>query len=189
VDYQSAECLKGHFLIAMPGLTDPNFFQTVTCISEHTARGAIGIVVNRLHALLSAEDIFKELKIQYVPQAAHIPIHIGGPVHVGEVFILHGPPFGWKGCLLISDTLALSNTMDILEAIARGRGPSRFLISLGCAGWGPGQLEQEIKANAWLTYPMDEQVLFSASVDDRWQATMRLIGVAPDSLSQAAGHA
>ena len=189
MDYQLAENLKGQLLIAMPSLADPNFFQTVTCLSEHTAQGAMGVVINRVHALLSAEDIFKELNIDHTDQAAGIPIHIGGPVHLGEVFILHGPPFGWRGSLLISDELALSNTLDILEAIAMGKGPSRFLISLGCAGWGPGQLEAEIRDNAWLTCPMDTAVLFDADVDERWETALRRMGVAPDRLSSAAGHA
>jgi len=90
---------------------------------------------------------------------------------------------------VISDELALSNTLDILEAIAMGRGPTRFLIALGCAGWGPGQLETELRSNAWLTCPMDEVVLFDAQVDERWETALRRLGVAPDSLSSSVGHA
>ncbi len=120
------QTLTGQFMVAMPALADPNFFQTVTCISEHNAQGAFGVIVNRLHALLSAGDIFSELNLDVSVNAENIPVYIGGPVHMDEVFILHGEPFGWQGCLPISDSLALSNTVDILSAIARGEGPAVF---------------------------------------------------------------
>lgn len=184
-----ADSLKGQFLIAMPGLADPNFSQTVTCISEHSAEGALGIVVNRVHSLLSTGDIFKELQLEYVPEAASIPVHIGGPVHLGEIFILHGPPFTWKGCLGITPTLAMSNSMDILEAIAGNRGPGSFLISIGCAGWGPGQLEGEIRQNVWLNSPVFEEVIFEIPVASRWEAAVRKIGISPELLTDQAGHA
>ncbi len=181
--------LKGQFLIAMPGLEDPNFHQTVTCIVEHNADGAVGIVINRIHQLVSAEDIFKELDIDYHPDAAGIPIYLGGPVHTGEIFILHGPPFEWQGTLSVTEQLAMSNTIDLLEAIAQVRGPKAFLIAMGCAGWAPGQLEAEIKQNAWLTGPSDETLLFSSSVEKRWMASMERLGIRPELLSGAAGNA
>jgi len=141
------ESLKGQFLIAMPGLNDPNFYLSVTFICEHTQAGAIGIVVNRAHASISGKDIFDELKIAYKPEAASFSIYIGGPVHMDEIFVLHGPPFDWQGCLNVSPSVAMSNTRDILEALAQGKGPEMFVVTLGCAGWGPGQLEHEIKEN------------------------------------------
>lgn len=181
--------LKGQFLIAMPGLVDPNFHQTVTCIVEHNADGAVGIVINRVHELVSAEDVFKELDIPYQAEAAEIPIHLGGPVHTGEIFILHGPPFEWQGTLPVTPQLAMSNTIDVLEAIAQVRGPSPFLIAMGCAGWAPDQLEAEIKQNAWLTGPADPTLLFSSSVENRWMAAMERLGIRPELLSGAAGNA
>ena len=110
--------LKGHFLMAMPGLADPNFSQTVTCICEHNDQGAMGIVVNRLSEGLCAKDIFDELSIGCTPKTESIPIYIGGPVHSGELFILHGPPFTWEASLSVTPSLGLTNTRDILEAIA-----------------------------------------------------------------------
>ena len=181
--------LKGQFLIAMPGLLDPNFFQTVTCISEHTAEGAVGLVVNRHHTLVSAKDIFDELRLECVPGAESIPVHVGGPVHINEIFVLHGPPFQWEGCLPITPRLAMSNTMDILSAIAKGEGPAGFLITLGCAGWGEGQLDGEIRENAWLTGPVDEEVIFETPIEFRWEKAVRKIGIDPASLSGTAGHA
>ena len=181
--------LKGHFLLAMPGLMDPNFFQTVTCISEHTPEGAVGLIVNRMHPSLILGEIFQELQIEAEGPAAAEPVYIGGPVHIGEVFILHGPPFGWKGCLMITPTLAMSNTKDILDAIAEGRGPGKFVVVLGCAGWGEGQLEEELRQNAWLSGPVHDDIIFSVPSEDRWQAAMNRLGVDPSMLSGTAGNA
>jgi len=187
VKYQGS--LKGQFLMAMPGLVDPNFQQTVTCMCEHNEQGAMGLVVNRLHSALTAKDIFEELKIRHSPATEKIPIHIGGPVHIAEIFVLHGPPFDWEGSLRITPNLALSNTRDIIESIASGKGPTSFIITLGCAGWGPGQLEEEIKQNAWLTVPVFEENIFKMPVENRWEEAVRKMGIDPALLSGAAGHA
>jgi putative transcriptional regulator len=181
--------LKGHFIVAMPSLQDPNFSHTVTCLCEHTGQGAMGIVINRVHELISGEAIFDELKIPFSRKAGMQPVYVGGPVHLGELFILHGPPFGWEACLMVTPTLALSNSRDILEAIGRERGPDAFLISLGCAGWGPGQLETEIMENAWLTHPVFEENLFSMPVGMRWEMAVKKMGIDPSLLTGDAGHA
>jgi len=181
--------LKGHILIAMPGLADPNFVQTVTCICEHTVQGAMGIVVNRLHDGLFARDIFEELSIACNPDRQSPAVHAGGPVHAGDLFVLHGTPLEWEATLQVTPALGLSNTRDILEAIACGRGPTAFLISLGCAGWGPGQLETEIRENTWLTQPADADILFTLPVDVRWGESLKRIGVDPMLLSGTPGHA
>lgn len=181
--------LKGHFLMAMPGLLDPNFHQTVTLICEHSQDGALGLVINRRHAFLTCAEIFKELKIEYAPAAALSPVYIGGPVHGGEIFMLHGPPFAWEACLMISPTLAMSNSRDILEAIAVNRGPDAFMVCLGCAGWGPGQLEAELRENAWLTFPAQEEIIFDAAVEDRWERALKRMGIDPSLLSATSGNA
>jgi len=181
--------LKGHFLMAMPSLKDPNFFQTVSIICEHNVEGAVGVVVNRQHANLLGEDIFKELMIDYVPGTASIPIHIGGPVHIGEIFMIHGPPFDWESCIMVTPTIAMSNTRDIVESVAMGRGPESYIFSLGCAGWGPGQLEAEIRDNAWLTIPAVDEIVFSWPLESRWDEAVRRIGIDPALLSDTAGNA
>jgi putative transcriptional regulator len=186
---QFSQSLKGQFLMAMPGLTDPNFYQTVTCLSEHNLNGAMGIIVSRIHPDLSASMIFEELNIQATAAAQSIPIFIGGPVHMNELFILHGPPLSWQGSLAITEELALSNSSDILESIAMGKGPQEFIISLGCAGWGPGQLESEIQANAWIHGPFSREIAFHTEVEQRWEAGMKAIGIDPALLSGTAGHA
>ena len=181
--------LKGHFLLAMPSLLDPNFHQTVTCICEHNESGAMGIIINRVHHFLTAKDIFEELTIEHTPAVQSAPIHIGGPVHVGEIFILHGPPFNWEASLMITPLLAMSNTRDILEAVAMGRGPRAFIITLGCAGWGPGQLESEIKENSWLNHPIFEENIFDMPIEARWREAVKKMGIDPTLLSNMAGHA
>jgi putative transcriptional regulator len=167
--------LKGQFLLAMPGLVDPNFHQTVTCICEHNDSGAMGIIINRVHHSLTGKDIFEELTIEYAPDADSIPVHLGGPVHVGEIFVLHGPPFNWEASLMITPALA--------------KGPQAFIISLGCAGWGPGQLESEIKENAWLNHPIFEENIFDVPLETRWGEAVRKMGIDPMLLSNTAGHA
>jgi putative transcriptional regulator len=183
------QSLKGQFLMAMPGLADPNFFQSVTCLSEHNPKGAMGIVINRVHTEINARMIFNELKIPVSLDAEKIPIYVGGPVHSNELFILHGAPFGWEGSMMITGALALSNSRDILEAIADRRGPRDYIITLGCAGWGPGQLESEIRGNAWITGPFSEEITFKMEVGRRWEAAMQRIGIDPALLSDTAGHA
>lgn len=175
--------------MAMPGLADPNFFQSVTCLSEHNPKGAMGIVITRVHPDVHAKMIFDELQIPATSKAEKIPIYIGGPVHMNELFVLHGAPFGWEGSMMITPSLALSNSRDILEAIAAERGPQAFMIALGCAGWGPDQLESEIRGNAWITGPYSEEITFQMAVERRWEAAMQRIGIDPALLSDTAGHA
>lgn len=175
--------------MAMPGMADPNFQQSVTCLSEHTSDGALGIVVNRIFDGLSAQHIFDELEIKSSTAAEEIPVHFGGPVHGNELFVLHGAPFEDDGILVINDELALNNSRRVLEAIAMGTGPSQFLIALGCAGWGAGQLEWEIKENAWLSTPCDAEIIFKLPIEARWESAINRLGIDPDLLSGTAGNA
>ena len=166
--------LQGQFLIAMPRLLDPNFFKTVTCLSHHSREGALGIVINRVFPSLSLKDIFDELKIDCTSRSTSIPVHMGGPVHTNQLFMLHGPPFEWEACHQISLSLGLSNSRDILEAIAGGKGPQSFIISLGCS---------------WLTYNIIEDMIFNTPIDNRWDETVKQMGIDPMSLADSAGHA
>ncbi len=186
---EDSPSLAGHFLIAMPGLADPNFAFSVTYICVHNREGAFGFVVNRVAPGGSLGDVFRELEMETVSGAGDQPIHIGGPVHPGHVFVLHGPPFGWDASVPVSETVAMSNSRDILAAIAGGRGPRDFLLVLGCAGWAPGQLEEEIVENSWLTARATDEILFSVPVDERWEAAARLLGIDPRLLAETPGHA
>jgi putative transcriptional regulator len=184
-----AGSLKGQFLIAMPSLMDPNFRQTVVCISEHTSEGAVGLIINRIHERLRAKAIFDELGMTCEERLGQAPIHIGGPVHMSEVFLLHGPPFDGESSLEINPVLAMSTTREVLQRIAWGKGPESFLIVLGCAGWAPGQLEQELQQNAWLTTEAVSEVIFQVPVEKRWEAALRHMGIEPAMLIASSGRA
>ena len=175
--------------MAMPGLMDPNFHQTVTFICEHSDKGAMGIVIDRPLSGLHGENIFRELDISFIQELGSVPIYFGGPVHTGEIFVLHGPPFDWVGCLVVSPLFGLSNTIDILESIAKGEGPEDFIIALGCSGWGGGQLESEMKENAWLTCTASADIIFHTSPEQKWMAAIQKLGIDPELLSGEAGHA
>lgn len=183
------ESLKGHVLIAMPDLGDPNFSKTVTLICEHNQNGALGLILNRPHPTIVTEQIFNEFKMAVHEGTGKDPIYMGGPVQLDEIYILHGPPFDWRGTMKISRTLALSNTIDLLEAMAVNVGPSKTRMMLGCAGWGPGQLEQELLQNAWLTQLASDDLVFDTHHEECWEKAVRSLGIDPLLLSSGAGSA
>jgi len=181
--------LANQFLIAMPSLADPNFSRTVTLLCEHTAEGALGVVINRTLDM-NLGDIFEQLDID--PQQAHhsgSPVYQGGPVQFDHGFILHEPLGEWETTLPVSDTLGLSTSQDILRAIAQDCGPDSWLVALGYAGWGQGQLEQEISDNAWLNGPADNNIVFRLPEEQRWHAAAAKLGVDLSTLSGDTGHA
>lgn len=167
--------MKGKFLLAIPGLPDPNFAQTVTCMCEHNESGALGFIVNKVHPLLTGRELFEDLSIECDDSVDTLEIYLGGPVQPSGVFVLHGPPFDWSESLKISDWLALSNSRDILEAIALQKGPKSFMIVLGCAGWGPFQLDNELSDSAWLTCTSSEELLFSTGTELKYEKAMMMI--------------
>lgn len=170
-----SQSIKGHFLLAIPGLPDPNFANTVTCMCEHNESGALGFIVNKVHPLLTGRELFEDLNITCDESVDSIEIYLGGPVQPSGVFVLHGPPFNWNESLKVSDWLALSNSRDILEAIAVQKGPESFMILLGCAGWGPMQLDSELSDSAWLTCPISKDIIFSTSTELRYDKAMMMI--------------
>lgn len=169
------ESMKGRFILAMPGLPDPNFAETVTCLCEHNETGALGFIVNKIHPLLTGRELFEDLEIECHECVDQLNVYLGGPVQPSGVFVLHGPPFTWHECLRITSRLGLSNSRDILEAIANNEGPDSFLVLLGCAGWGPMQLDSELKENAWLTCSISEEIVFLEDVDLKWEKAMMLV--------------
>lgn len=181
--------LTNHFLIAMPGLQDPNFARTVTYVCEHTDQGAMGIVINRpLEVTLG--ELFTQLEITTSqPGVREQHIFHGGPVQPDRGFVLHtaGPSF--DSTLNITPEISVTTSRDVLEAIASGEGPEQTLIALGYAGWGSGQLEQEMSANAWLNGPASNDIIFRLTPGSRWMAAAQLLGVDLNLLSGEAGHA
>lgn len=181
--------LTNHFLIAMPGLQDPNFSRTVTYICEHTEQGAMGIVINR-PTEVSLGDLLFQLDIStHLESVLKAPVYQGGPVQTDRGFVLHTPGPSFDSTLNINDMLSITTSRDVLEAIAGGDGPQHSLIALGYAGWGSGQLEQELSANAWLSGPADSQIIFQLNPESRWRAAARLLGIDMNLLSGEAGHA
>jgi len=170
-----SKSMKGHFLLAIPGLPDPNFAQTVTCLCEHNESGALGFIVNKVHPLLTGRELFEDLGIKCNKSVDTLEIFLGGPVQPSGVFVLHGPPYKWNESLKVSDWLALSNSRDILEAIAIQEGPESFLILLGCAGWGPMQLDNEMNDSAWLSCPVSKEIIFSTATDLKYEKAMMMI--------------
>lgn len=186
---ENASCLAHHFLVAMPQLDDPNFNGTVTYLWKHDHEGALGVVINR-PASLSVAEMLEDLDIEVsAPQSLeHDKVLAGGPVETHKGFILHEAGREWDYTLPINDQLSLSMSKDILQGIASGDGPQRYLIALGCAGWGAGQLEQEIAENVWLTIPADIDLLFSDEHDTMAARVVKLLGINLDQLSTLTGH-
>jgi putative transcriptional regulator len=181
--------LTHHFLIAMPSMADPNFARSLTYICEHNDQGALGVVVNRpIDMTLGA--LFEQIEIPLQDQHwAALPVYYGGPVQVDRGFVLHRPAGAWQSTLTVSQEVALTTSKDILEAVAEGRGPRQMLVSLGYAGWAPGQLEEELGQNAWLTVPADLDVIFQLPPERRFRAAMELLGIDLARLSDDVGHA
>jgi len=181
--------LTNQFLIAMPGLENPNFFPSVTYICEHNDQGALGLVINRPLDMQLGE-ILQHIKLQHSePEARQIQVHLGGPVQQDRGFVLHEPLGEWEATLKVTDRIGITSSIDILQAIAKNEGPERSLITLGYAGWGAGQLEQEMAENAWLSGPADPDILFNSPDEERWKAAAASLGVDLDLLSGEAGHA
>jgi len=181
--------LTNHFLIAMPSMVDPYFSRTLTFLCEHNDQGALGLVVNRpidmtLAALLERLNLDASGR-----RLADTPVYFGGPVQTDRGFVLHIPVGGWSSTLAVRDRLGLTTSRDILEAVSRGQGPDRFIVTLGYSGWAAGQLEHEIKQNAWLTVGAQDAIIFDLPAEERLPAAMELLGVSYATLADEAGHA
>jgi putative transcriptional regulator len=181
--------LKDHFLIAMPTLSEGIFANSVTYICEHNDQGAMGIVIN--HPLkLSLDDIFQQLNIKNPQHPHHEPILAGGPVNTERGFVLHNDvSHPWSSSLQVSDSICLTSSQDILNAIAHDEGPSQSLVALGYAGWGAGQLEEELAENAWLTVAADDDIIFNTPIAQRASSAASMLGIDLSLISSEAGHA
>lgn len=181
--------LAGQLLIAMPTMQDPRFARTVICLCAHSAEGAMGIVVNKPLDGLSFDDLLRQLNLDPVPPQRRIRLFAGGPVEGGRGFVLHTTDWSTEGSLPVSGDVALTASVDILKAIAGGGGPRRGILALGYAGWGPGQLEEEIQRNAWLSVSPDEALLFGEDDERKWRDALAKLRIDPLLLSSIAGRA
>jgi putative transcriptional regulator len=181
--------LSGQLLVAMPQMSDPRFARTVVYLCAHSAEGAMGLVVNRLIDSLSFGNLLAQLGVEVEGAPADMPVHFGGPVESSRGFVLHTSDYHQDSTLVIDDEIALTATVDVLRAIARGTGPRRRVLALGYAGWAPGQLDAEIQANGWLLVPADLDLVFGRDNDSKWQQAIAKIGIDLSLLSSEVGHA
>ena len=182
--------LTGKLLVAMPGMGDPRFDRSVVFLCAHSPEGAMGLIVNKPATDLRFADLLDQLDIPRSPEGREIRVHFGGPVEHGRGFVLHSGDYdGAAGTLKVDGRFGMTATLDILQDLARGGGPDRSILALGYAGWGPGQLEQEILQNGWLTVEADPDLVFSSDNPRKWEGALRRLGVDPLTLSAAAGRA
>lgn len=189
--------LNGQLLIAMPSMGDQRFARAVIYVCAHSDEGAMGIVINKLASEISFRELLVQLDVLGSDRSSAIPaaiddirVHRGGPVETGRGFVLHSADFSIANATLpIADEICLTATLEILRAIAEGRGPGRAMLALGYAGWAPGQLEFEIQANGWLHSKADRDIVFDDDVDAKYERALAKIGVSPAMLSADAGHA
>lgn len=189
--------LDGQMLVAMPGMADDRFARAVIYVCAHSEDGAMGIIVNHPVQRVSFSEILVQLDVLEAEAAIRLPAAIeavpvvkGGPVETGRGFVLHSDDyFVDDSTLPIDNGIALTATLDVLRAIAKGKGPRRAMLALGYAGWSPGQLETEIQANGWLNCPGDSTLIFDPALDHKYARALRKIGIDPSMLSAEAGHA
>lgn len=183
------DSLTGQLLVAMPQMQDHRFVRSVIYLCAHNREGAMGLVINKLIGSLTLPELLDQLEIPTGGIVGQPRVHFGGPVESGRGFVLHSADYTEKESLVVGDNLALTATLDILRAIGRGGGPRKSLLALGYAGWGPGQLDGELQSNGWLHAPADEDLLFDAELDSKWQRALAKLGVDLSMLSSDAGHA
>lgn len=183
--------LEGKLLIAMPGMPDPRFEKTVIFMCAHSAKGAMGLIINKPIDGLSFRELMTKFNIDVMADRPDTPILFGGPVHMGRGFVLHSADYygSNEATLAITSEILLTATTDILEAISQGHGPSRSMLALGYAGWGTGQIEDEILANGWIHCDADPALVFDPDHDSKWQKAIAQLGADISGLSADAGRA
>ena len=186
---QDGSYVTGQLLIAMPGMRDERFAKSVIYMCAHTEEGAMGLVLNQRLDSLTFAELISQLELDEKHLSKDVPVHFGGPVESGRGFVLHTSDYQQDATLEVVNGVALTATVDILKAIAQGKGPQKSLLALGYAGWGPGQLDMEIRANGWLQVPSDSEIIFDIEPDTKWERAIERLGIDPLMLSDDVGHA
>ena len=182
--------LKGKLLLAMPGLGDPRFYKTVIFMCDHDAKGSMGLIINQSVLNITLGKLLSELQIENGHTIANdIPVLTGGPVETARGFMLHTSDFNHKDTMQVTPQFSFSGTLDALKEVANGHGPKELIFMLGYAGWGAGQLDQELQENSWMVCDADHEILFNTRAEDKWDRAMGRIGVNPVMLSTASGRA
>ena len=187
---KESEDLSGRLLVAMPGMADPRFTHSVVLICAHSDEGAMGLIINKPAREIDVNDLLKQLDIEVAPGASPIRVHFGGPVECGRGFVLHSTDYeATPSTLGIGRRFGMTATLDILQDIALGQGPGEAILALGYAGWGPGQLEEEIRQNGWLICDASSEIVFGDADEGKWQAALKTLGVDALLLSSEGGRA
>ena len=190
--------LTNHFLIAMPSMLDPIFGGSVVYLCEHNKNGALGVVINKptdmtMDVLLDRVSLKLEIvadSAEFRPGPINRPVMFGGPVQIERGFVLHSSSEkNFTSTINVTDDIGLTTSKDVLEAVAHGDGPVQMLVSLGCSGWGAGQLEDEIGRNGWLTVAADPAIIFDLPYEERFTAALKLLGIDPVMLTAESGRA
>ena len=191
------DSLENQLLIAMPTLGDPYFDKTVIYICEHNNEGAMGLIIN-LPINLSLDQLLAQLKDELGSQDINVKneytekleqrVLSGGPVASERGFVLHSPQSCWSSSLTLSSEIMITTSKDILLSLGTKAAPDNYMVTLGYAGWGPGQLEEELKANSWLTTPADSDILFNTPIEQRWKKATEKLGIDIAHLSSDIGH-
>lgn len=187
-----AKFLSGKLLLAMPGMADPRFERAVIAMCVHDENGAVGVGVGHKRAGITFRGLLRQLDIE-PGEAPDVAVHHGGPVEPGRGFVLHSTDWGGQDTLQVNgekgELFAMTGTIDVLRAIAEGRGPSRWIVALGYAGWGEGQLDGEMTRHGWFTASADTKLLFDTPTDERWGAAFKAEGIDPRLLGSETGAA
>ena len=186
---QDGSYVTGQLLIAMPGMRDERFAKSVIYMCAHSEEGAMGLVLNQRLDSLKFAELISQLELDEKHLSRDVPVHFGGPVESGRGFVLHTSDYQQDATLEVLNGVALTASVEILRAIAQGKGPQKSLLALGYAGWGPGQLDMEIRANGWLQVPSDSEIIFDIEPDTKWEQAIQRLGIDPRMLSDDVGHA
>ena len=186
---QDESYVTGQLLIAMPGMRDERFAKSVIYMCAHSEEGAMGLVLNQRLDSLTFAELISQLELDEKHLSRDVPVHFGGPVESGRGFVLHTSDYQQDATLEVVNGVALTATVEILKAIAQGKGPQKSLLALGYAGGGPGQLDMEIRANGWLQVPSDSEIIFDIEPDTKWERAIERLGIDPRMLSDDVGHA
>jgi putative transcriptional regulator len=187
---ETGDTFAGKLLVAMPGIGDPRFSRSVIMMCSHDAGHAMGVIVNKPKQELTLNDVLGHLGLHAQSDLAQRVVLDGGPVRPDRGFVLHSPDFSAKeGTQKVASGIQLTATRDVLEAVAGDHAPERFLLALGCSGWGAGQLESELRQNAWLVVEADDAIVFDQAHDKKWERAIKSLGFDPSQLSSAQGNA